>query len=488
MHIVMLASECAPVAKVGGLGDVVYGLSRELQIRGNAVEVILPKYDCMRYDHIHDLHVTMKDLWVPGSGGKIHCSVYSGFVHGLQCYFIEPHSDENFFNRGNYYGFADEPTRFALFTRAAMEYLYCSGKRPDIIHTHDWQTALASVFLFEIYNRLGMEKTRTCHTIHNFKHQGIAGADLLRKTDLNRPEYYLSKERLADNANPSAINPAKGGIVYANFVSTVSPTHANEVIHTDQGHGLGQTVQTHAGKFGGVLNGLDYAMWNPANDPFIPHAYDVNRIDAKYGNKEALRERLMLRKDYKPVVAYVGRLDPQKGLHLIRHALFYAIKNSAQFVLLGSSHDNGINDHFRHLKRELASNPDCHLEIGYNEELAHLIYAGADILVMPSLFEPCGLTQMIALRYGTVPVVHAVGGLKDTVFDYDHADKPAHQRNGYTFHSPNEQALESALTRAFGLWSYHPQRFRELIANGMRYDYSWNHPGQHYLNIYNHVR
>lgn len=487
MYTVMLASECAPVAKVGGLGDVVYGLGRELQIRGNAVEIILPKYDCMRYDHINNLHVTFQDLFVPWNGGKIRCTVYFGFVHGLKCFFIEPHSKENFFSRGNYYGFPDEPMRYAFFTKAAMEFLYKSGKRPDIIHTHDWHTALASVFLYEIYNRLGMDRTRTCHTIHNFKHQGVTGAGILSKTGLNRPEYYLAKERLGDNFNTSAINLAKGGIVYANFVTTVSPTHADEAMHTQQGHGLGQTLKIHAKKFGGVLNGLDYDMWNPSNDPYIPHSYGVNDIDAKYRNKEALRDKLMLRQDFKPIIAYIGRLDTQKGVHLIRHALFYAIQNDAQFVLLGSSPDTGINDHFWHLKHDLNTNPNCHLEIGYNEELAHLIYAGADLQVVPSMFEPCGLTQMIALRYGTVPVVRAVGGLKDTVFDYDYADKPAEQRNGYTFNQSDEPALESALKRALGLWRHQPQRFRELIANGMRYDYSWNHPGQNYVNIYHHI-
>ncbi|MFM8330397.1 MAG: glycogen/starch synthase, partial [Candidatus Methylumidiphilus sp.] len=173
MYIVQIAPELAPVAKVGGLADVVFGLSNELEIRGNSVEIILPKYDCLRYDHIWGLCETYKDLWVPWYGGAIHCTVFFGFVHGRKCFFIEPHSQDNFFNRGSVYGFKDDVLRFAFFTRAAMEFLWKSGKHPDIIHCHDWQTALAPVFLYEIYQHMGMTHPRVCFTIHNFKHQGV---------------------------------------------------------------------------------------------------------------------------------------------------------------------------------------------------------------------------------------------------------------------------------------------------------------------------
>jgi starch synthase len=184
----------------------------------------------------------------------------------------------------------------------------------------------------------------------------------------------------------------------------------------------------------------------------------------------------------------VGRLDTQKGLHLIRHALFYSLWNGAQFVLLGSGSELGINDYFWHLRHHLNENPDCHLEIGFDEELAHLIYAGADMIVVPSMFEPCGLTQMIALRYGMVPIVRAVGGLTDTVFDRDYSSKPPWERNGYVFHHADYAAIESAMRRAIGLWYLYPEEFRQLIINGMRYDYSWNHPGQNYVNVYEYIR
>jgi starch synthase len=488
MYIVMVASECAPVAKAGGLGDVVFGLSRELEIRGHAVEIILPKYDCMRHDQIWGLQVTYQDLWVPWFNYYVHCSVWFGFVHGRKCFFIEPHSSDNFFNRGAFYGFPDEHMRFAFFSKAAMEFMHKAGKRPDVIHSHDWQTGLVPVMLYETYQPLGMDTCRACHTIHNFKHQGIAGENVLWFTGLGRPDYFFHQDRLGDDFNHTAINFLKGAIVYSNYVTTVSPTHAWEARNTEWGYGLGHTLWKHEGKFSGVLNGLDYEMWNPQTDPHIPHHYDADHLDGKYANKQALRHRLWLRDEFKPIVAYVGRLDPQKGVHLIRHALFHSLGKGAQFVLLGSSPELGINADFWGLKHQFNDNPDCHLEIGYNEDLAHLIYAGADILVVPSLFEPCGLTQMIGLRYGSVPVVRAVGGLADTVFDRDHSDRPAEARNGYVFHQADQHGIESALDRALGLWFDYPEEFRRLAANGMRYDYSWNRPGADYVNIYEHIR
>lgn len=488
MFVVMIASECAPVAKVGGLGDVVYGLSKELEVRGNHVEIILPKYDCMRYDHVWGLQVSYENLWVPWFNYRVRCTVWFGFVHGRKCFFIEPHSDDNFFNRGSYYGFTDEHMRFAFFSKAALEFLLVTNKRPDIIHTHDWQTALVPVLLYEIYQHDGMERCRTCHTIHNFKHQGIAGENVLWFTGLGRPDYFYHPDRLGDDFNPTAINLSKGAVVYSNFITTVSPRHAWEVRHTDWGYGLGHILHVYQDKFGGVLNGLDYDMWNPADDPHIHEHYDAESFDNKYANKKALRSRLMIADAYKPIVAYVGRLDYQKGVHLIRHALFHSLYRGAQFVLLGSSTEQGINSDFWHIKHELNDNPDCHLEIGYNEELAHLIYAGADMLIVPSMYEPCGLTQMIALRYGTVPVVRYTGGLADTIHDRDHSDLPKEERNGYVFHEADHHGIESALDRALGLWFDYSDEFRELAINGMQLDFSWNHAGQNYLNIYQHIR
>ncbi len=488
LFIVQIAPEMAPVAKVGGLADVVFGLTRELAIRGNHVEIILPKYDNLRYDHIFEMHQVFNDLWVPWHGGAIHCTVYFGFVHARKCFFIEPHSNDNFFNRGSIYGFNDDILRYAFFSRAAIEFLWQAGKHPDIIHVHDWQTALVPIYLYEFYQQIGMTHPRVCLTIHNFKHQGVTGGELLRATGLHQPERYFDRLRLGDNHYPNAINLLKGGIVYSNFVTTVSPRYAFETKDQGQGFGLESTLHTHHMKYGGVVNGIDYDVWNPEIDHLIPVQYGIDNLDGKYDNKRALRHRLMLADNEKPIVAFIGRLDPQKGLELVRHAIFYALERGAQFVLLGSSPDHRINNDFWGLKHMLNESPDCHLEIGFDEELAHLIYAGADMMLVPSQFEPCGLTQLISLRYGTIPVVRAVGGLADTVFDKDHSERPLHERNGYRFDNYDTLGLESALGRALACYYGFPEHFRELIKNAMRCDNSWNRPGQDYLNIYDFIR
>lgn len=488
LFIVQIAPEMAPVAKVGGLADVVFGLTRELAIRGNHVETILPKYDNLRYDQIHGLHVDYQDLWVPWYEGAIHCTVYFGFVYDRRCFFIEPHSPDNYFNRGSIYGFNDDVMRFAFFTRAAMEFLWKANKHPDIIHCHDWQTALAPVYLYEIYQHMGMTHPRACLTIHNFQHQGLTGAEMLRATGLHDPQRYFDYNRLRDNRHQGALNLLKGGIVYSNFVTTVSPRYAIETKDQGQGFGLEPTLHTHHMKYGGVLNGIDYDVWSPEVDRHIPQRYSAEAIDGKYDNKRALRQRFMLADSNKPIVSFIGRLDPQKGLELVRHAIFYALERGAQFVLLGSSPDHRINADFWGLKRMLNDSPDCHLEIGFDEELSHLIYAGADMMLVPSRFEPCGLTQLIALRYGTVPVVRAVGGLADTVFDKDHSHRPLHERNGYVFENYDAPGVESALGRAIACYYQYPEHFRELIRNAMRSDYSWNYPGRDYLNIYDYIR
>ncbi len=487
MYITMVTPECAPVAKAGGLGDVVQGLSNELSIRGNHVEIVLPKYDCMRYDRIWGLTKSYEDLWVPFFDQWIHCDVYFGFVEGLKCFFIEPHSDQNFFNRGTFYGHKDDPSRFAFFSRAALEFMLKSGKSPDIIHCHDWQTGLVPVLLFEVYQHLGLHHPRACYTLHNLGHQGITDPRILQQAGLN-PDWYLTPERLKDDHHKGAANLMKGGIVFSNFVTTVSPTYADEIRYTELGRGLQGVLQTHASKVGGIINGIDYSVWNPTLDPYIPYHFDMETFHEKARNKKALRERLWLRQELRPLIAVISRLDPQKGVDLIHHGIYYALRQQAQIVLLGSALHDEINARFWHIKHDLNDNPDCHLELGYDEELAHLIYAGADMVLIPSLYEPCGLTQMIGMKYGGVPIARRTGGLNDTVFDANYADKPYEERNGYTFDYPDPAGLESAMSRAIGLWYKFPEYFRQLRLNGMRQDFSWNNPGQDYLNIYNHIR
>jgi starch synthase len=487
MYILMATPECAPVAKAGGLGDFVHGLARELVARGQQVEIILPKYDSLRHDHIENRVMAHADLWVPLDDRAVHCDVEYGEVDGLSCYFIDAHSEHGFFNRGAIYGEADDADRFTFFSHAVLEFLAVSGKRPEIIHCNEWQTGLLPVLLFERYAARGLERTRVCYSLHNLGYQGWTTPHVLRMNGLDVARLMVP-DRLQDPGNPQAVNLMKGGIVFSNFVTTVSPRYAWEIQHTDQGVGLQEVLRIHDRKFGGVLNGIDIGTWNPATDPFIAAHYDLEHLPAKGENKSALRERLGLADAPKPIVAVVSRLERQKGIELIRHGIDYSLEQGAQLALLGSSQDPAINALFWEAKQALADNPDAHLELAYDEELAHLIYAGADMILIPSVYEPCGLTQMIAMRYGCVPVVRRVGGLADTVFDANYSDRPYEERNGYVFDELTFEGLETALGRAIGLWREHPDHFRQLRINGMRADNSWARPAQDYLNIYEHIR
>ncbi|MBB1126209.1 glycogen synthase [Thiospirillum jenense] len=486
MYIVMVSAECAPVAKAGGLGDFIQGLGRELTIQGHEVTIVLPKYDVLRTSFIQNLQPVYRDLWVPFYDRRIPCTVESGDVDGLRCLFIEPHSPQGFFRRGRIYGEPDDMDRFALFCRAVLEYFLMTGQHPNVIHCNDWQTGLLPVLLYEIYERLGMNRTRVCYSLHNVGYQGQTDPHVLQMNGLEVTR-LLTADRLQDPSNPQLLNLMKGGIVFSNFVTTVSPQYAWEIQHTQQGMGLQPLLRQYDQKFGGVLNGIDDATWNPATDPLITSRYTADDLRRKAANKTALRRRLNLASGLKPIVAVVSRLDRQKGVELIRHAIDYVLAENCQFVLLGSALDPAIDAEFQQAKCDKLGNPNCHLELGYDEELAHLIYASADMILIPSVYEPCGLTQMIAMKYGCVPIVRRVGGLADTVFDANYSDKPFEERNGYVFDELTPAGLESALKRAIGLWFHHPDHFRQLRLNGMRTDNSWRRPSQHYLDIYHHI-
>ncbi|MEA3278516.1 MAG: glycogen synthase [Pseudomonadota bacterium] len=487
MYVTMVSAECAPAAKAGGLGDFVHGLARELANGGAEVEVILPKYDCLRSERIEDLHKSHGDLWVPFYEEWIHCDVECGSVDGIKCYFIDPHSQQGFFTRGTIYGEPDDVDRFAFFCRAVMEFLLKADKQPDIIHCNDWQTGLVPVLLFEMYEGLGMTHPRVCFTLHNLGHQGTTGEFVLHQVGLN-PVRLMTGDRMLDPGTPHAVNLMKGGIVYSNYVTTVSPRYAWEIQNTEQGMGLQETLQLHDRKFGGVLNGIDYDTWSPETDSHILHTYGEDSLPDKALNKADLRRRLGLDDAAKPLVSVISRLDRQKGVDLIRHAIFYALESGCQVVLLGSAQDPALDEQFQELKRQTDGSPDCHLELGYDEDLSHQIYAAADMMVIPSVYEPCGLTQMIAMKYGVVPIVRRVGGLADTVFDANYSDKPFEERNGYLFDELTTDGLESAMSRAIGLWFRYPEYFRQLRLNAMRADNSWARPGRQYLDIYDHVK
>ncbi|KDP37946.1 hypothetical protein JCGZ_04589 [Jatropha curcas] len=485
LHVIHIAAEMAPVAKVGGLGDVVTGLGKALQKRGHLVEIILPKYDCMQYDGIGNLRAL--DVVVESYfDGKLYKNkIWVGTIEGLPVYFIEPHHPNKFFWRGQFYGEHDDFKRFSFFSRAALELLLQAGKKPDIIHCHDWQTAFVAPLYWDIYAPKGLNSARICFTCHNFEYQGTAPASELVSCgldvqELNRPD------RMQDNSAHDRINPVKGAVVFSNIVTTVSPTYAQEVRTAEGGRGLHSTLNFHAKKFIGILNGIDTDSWNPMTDSFLKVQYSSNDLQGKTENKLAIRRHLGLSTaDAKrPLVGCITRLVPQKGVHLIRHAIYRTLELGGQFVLLGSSPVAHIQREFEGIANHFQNHEHIRLILKYDDSLAHSIYAASDMFIIPSIFEPCGLTQMIAMRYGSIPIARKTGGLNDSVFDVDDDAIPLQFRNGFTFLTPDEQGINGALERAFNYYRNNPEGWQELVQKDMNIDFSWESSASQYEDLY----
>ena len=496
MHIIHIASELAPLAKVGGLADVVLGLSRELSWKGHDVDILIPKYDCMDSSQIRDLAIDTQTLMSFYQGEWHANTIWMGWVENLKVYFIEPHHPRFFFNRGCFYGCDDDIDRFLYFSRAAIEFIYKRPLNPDIIHLHDWQSAIIAPLLSDMYRKIGLVKPRIVLTIHNMEYQGQCAEADLTSIGLDGT-YYQDISRMGDHRYPRHINLLKGGLVYADYITTVSPNYAKEVLTREGGRGLESTLLQHQNKFKGILNGIDYSYWNPEIDRYLPAHFsareiplnkkDRNTLDKKGYIKKLLREKLDLTEEHRPIIGCIARLVPQKGIDLIKHTIEHIVEKKGQFVLLGSSPIPSINAEFHKLRCQYSDHPHISLTLHHQEELAHLIYAGSDMFILPSLFEPCGLTQMIALKYGTIPIVRNTGGLSDTIFDVDHSGKPFEQTNGYSFDSPDTQSFDAVLNRAIHCWFDNPEKWRHLMINGMAMDFSWNLPSDHYLEIYKHL-
>lgn len=497
MHIVHLTSELAPLAKVGGLADVSLGLCRELSWKGHDVDIVLPKYDCLDSNEIRDLAIEHTNLMSYYNGEWFSNTIWMGWVENLKVYFIDPHHPKHYFHRGCIYGCEDDLDRFLYFSRTAMEFLYKKNIQPDIIHLHDWETAVAAPLYKDIYQDLGFTKPRLVLTIHNTEYQGRCAEHDLDKVGL-KGAHYLTKDKLLDDHSTQTINLLKGGIVYADFITTVSPNYAKEIVNPDGGHGLDIVLRRHQNKFEGILNGLDYSYWNPEIDRYLPAHFssrempinkkDRNTLDKKAYIKKILRERLSLDEQHRPILGCVSRLVPQKGIELIKHALFRTLEKGGQFVLLGSSPIPSINAEFHELKHRFADHPQVSLILQHQEEMAHLIYAGSDMFIVPSIFEPCGLAQLIALKYGAVPIVRRTGGLADTIFDVDLSGRPFEETNGYTFDPPDFAGVDSALDRAMLCWFENPDKWRHLMINGMNMDFSWNRPANLFIDLYQRIK
>ena len=475
MHIIHIASELAPIAKAGGLGDVIYSLSKETQRLGATVEIIIPKYDCLDYSLLKDLKPVFRELWSYDGPYRYNNTIWSAQMDGLTILLIETHHPAYFFTRGKIYNCEDDIDRFIYFSRTCMEYIYKSGKSPDIVHLHDWTTALCAVLYKEMYIPLGLCLKGVVLTLHNLEYQGKCSPQNITRSGL-RGDDLLTPDKMQDPQDLHLINILKGGINFSDAITTVSPTYQKEIKTAQGAHGLDQAILKNQNKLQGILNGIDLDYWNPQTDHHVAEHY--SQIDYQKGkelNKKALRKRLGLKETTGPLICCITRLVPQKDPALIKYSLEKTLEQGGQFVLLGSSATPEIETLFLALQKKLSKNKNVFIHLQYDETLAHLVYAAADMIVIPSLFEPCGLTQMIALRYGTVPIVHATGGLADTVFD---------GKNGFTFQLSTTQEMNEALERAFTCFIKTPEKWTLLILNGMQINHGWGRSAQDYLAIY----
>jgi len=412
--------------------------------------------------------------------------IWSAEVDSTKLLLIEPQN--NTFNRGVIYGEEDDDLRFIYFTCTAMEYLLKANKHPDVLHLHDWLTALAAPLYYEKYKSLGLKVGGIMTSIHNMKYQGVCSPKGLSSIGLN-PDPLLKQNKLQDHSKPDKINLLKGALIYSDSLTTVSPSYSDE-IKGKEGFGLGLLLEESSDKLKGILNGIDTNYWNPETDPFLKTNYPAHFTSleeihtAKKANRQALSTRLKMDFSPRPLFTCITRLVQQKGPKMIRFGLEYTLKKGGQFILLASTPEKEVKEEFHALAEEYIDNPNVHLHFVYDEQLAHLTFAAADCILLPSLFEPCGLTQMIALRYGTIPIVHKVGGLKDTISDIDDDDFPTDQRNGYTFDFPSNDSLRHSIDRAFEHHKNNPKKWECMLKNGFSRDWSWKNPALEYLKIY----
>ncbi len=490
MRILHIATELAPIAKVGGLADVLYGLSKELLRKGHQVEVLIPKYDSIDYTQIKHLKVERREVSCTEGTHEIHNTIWSGELDGLRVLLLEPHHPHYYFGRGKIYGCSDDIERFAYFCKASLEYLLQSQQAPDILHLHDWPTALIAALCKEVYTPLGLKTEGIVLTIHNLEYQSKCLPQQISRIGLGR-ETPQVHEKLEDLLIRGTLNLLKGGIEYADFVTTVSPSYEKEIKTKAGGAGLDAVLQMHEKKLKGILNGIDEDFWNPESDPLLIKRYKTHGVrsseqlkqvlEGKKENRKQLRTHFGLKEESAPLVASITRLTSQKGPELILYALKRSVKKGGQFVLLGSDHGSMIEKDFLALQ---GFEGRTGISIDRDEALAHLIFAAADMLIVPSRYEPCGLTQMIALRYGTVPLVRRTGGLADTVFDIDTSDLPEDQRNGFNFDFYDTGGIDWVLDRAIDCWTNQREKWERIMLNGMKQDFSWKKPAAAYIELY----
>ena len=471
MKIAMIASEARPFCKTGGLADVVYSLSKELTIMGKEVMVIMPFYQSIKESI--KTPVKFVDSFPIDMAWRHHeAKTYLAYADGITYYFIE----HWYFDRNHLYGDGDDGERFAFFTLAAIELMARQKKIPDIIHIHDWQPGMLPCVIKENqFYRDVFNKSRFVITIHNPAFQGMLSRDALGNL-YNLPDSLFDegKVRLDDR-----VSTLKTGIVYADKVTTVSPNHHEELLTPEGGMHLDGTLRLREWDFCGILNGIDYLEFNPEDDHYIPHPYNVKNVkENKKKNHDELLKELHLNDYGQPLFSMVSRLTWQKGLDILFPAIEELANRGCNIVVLGS----GERQYEMELERLRAAYPDkIAIYIGYNDALAHRIYAASDFFMMPSLFEPCGLGQMIAQRYGTLPIVRRTGGLKDSVINYDGGNKMT--ANGFGFDNYHPDDMKYTSIYAFDAWHNQPL-IDQLVINAMNTDNSWTRSAENYLGVY----
>jgi len=475
MKVLYVSAEVAPYAKTGGLGDVAAALPPMLRQLGIDIRIMMPDYPCCAESGLRSEHSAAQAL-IPVGPQLYETHLHTAEHQGVPLMLLR---SCEFFMRAGIYGergtaYADNGERFGLFCRALLRLLPQTGFQPDLIHINDWHGALIPTLLRrELSGIPFFSSIKTLLTIHNLAYNGFFEQGLAKRLDL-APK-LAGPEYLGFN---NGISLLRGGIIDADRVATVSPTHALEICSPPHGHGLDSTLRSRGDAIIGILNGIDTHTWNPQGDPHLAACYEPDDLGGKPRCKKALQNELGLEtQEVQPLFGMVTRLDHQKGLDLVIKALPKLITQGAQLVVLGEG-DSKLGDD---LRRQALGYPGRVAVVQrFDEPLAHRIYAGSDLFLMPSRYEPCGLAQQIALRYGSVPLVHQTGGLADTVFD---ADVNPHQGNGFSFGEPDHEALLSTLTRALACYRQ-PDRWRALMLRGMRGDPSWSSGAKHYRELY----
>lgn len=470
MKVLFIASEAVPFVKTGGLADVIGTLPLELRKLGIDARLVLPKYGDI--DTIYQDKMVLKDTLSIRLGKKYHQGAFFKMEYsGVPCYFIE---HDYFFNRKGIYGFEDDAARFAFFSSFVLESLPRLDFHPQILHCHDWHTGMVSFLLKTRYSdRMYYKKIRTLFTIHNLGYKGLFPRKTMEDLLEIEPQYFTING-IEFFGHGSCL---KGGLVFSDFITTVSKTYAREIQTPFYGEGLDGVLRKRNSHLQGILNGLDYRHYTPLSDPkiFVPFRYSFEK---KLENKLKLQEILGLPQDREiPLIAFINRLAKQKGLDLINQASNELLGMNTQLVFLGNGEEK-----YEVFLRHLADNyPDrISANIIFDDALARKIYAASDMFLMPSLYEPCGISQLIAMSYGSAPVVRETGGLKDTVKPFNEFSK---EGNGFSFTNYDAFEMLSAIKRAVKLYR-NKHIWSKLMKNAVETDYSWEKPAKEYLELY----